>query len=74
MRKYIAETPFLKYFRDEEDSLSMQSKRDKEVWDNHEVVEGSLYDDIKEGIVIKISPDFIYDYREIYKQIWDKEL
>ena len=73
MKKYIAETKEQIYYRRSDDSLVMLRNGYSKFWDNQEVVESALYEDIKEGKITKISPDFIYDYREIFKQIWNKE-
>ena len=63
---YICETETEKYFRDEENEIFIVNEEGKEC--GGFLAENVLIEDIKDNRIIKVAPNFIYDYNEILKE------
>jgi hypothetical protein len=68
MKTYICETKDFKYFEKNEEILMIR-KSDKKLYSVHEINIGELREDIFQGAITKICPDFIYNFKEIKKEM-----
>lgn len=66
---YIAETKDFFFYRNEDEELTMELKTKKGRFGVSEMVENALHEAIEKDELVKISPEFAYDYLEIKKEI-----
>lgn len=66
---FIAETKYNSYFLLNDEGVIMYRLQDGKRYDISEINEGSLFDDISKGEITKIAPTFIYNYKEILKDL-----
>jgi hypothetical protein len=67
--KYLCESNDFIYYSNDYDEIIMQRKNDKKLFLVPEVNEGELYSDIENNEIVKIAPDFIYNFQELQKEI-----
>lgn len=65
---YLCESEFFTYYRNDYEEVIMLRNCDNALFSVSDVNEGELMNDIRNGSLLKLSPDFIYDYQEILKE------
>ena len=64
---YLCETSDFEFYEVYGSGLIMYRIADKKLYEVTEIVEGELIEAVQNGEIIKLNPNFVYNYNEILK-------